>query len=53
MDEIYNLYMQSLKPDLLVEIRANNEEYKKTMARLKRAIEDIKELEEFSIKNIF
>ena len=33
--------------------KGNNEEYKKTMARLKRAIEDIKELEEFSIKNIF
>lgn len=29
------------------------EEYKKTMARLKRAIVDLRELEEFSIENIF
>lgn len=29
------------------------EEYKRTMARLKRAIEDIRELEELTIENIF
>lgn len=31
----------------------NTEEYKKSMARLKRAIEDIRKHEEFSIENIF
>lgn len=40
--------------ELIICAEENNiEEYKKTMARLKRAIEDIKKLEEFSFENIF
>lgn len=46
--------ISSLFDELIIGAQeGNSEEYKKSMARLKRAIEDIRELEEFSVENIF
>lgn len=46
--------ISSLFDELIIGAQEGNiEEYKKSMARLKRAIEDIKELEELSLENIF
>ena len=46
--------ISSLFDDLIADSEGNDpNEYKKTMARLKRAIEDIRKFEEFSLENIF